>query len=99
MIFSILQGKDKTTFEDRVQKLLVEMFGEENVSYQPKLKYITITIDNEKAVVNLKSYEGMFLNYLFLNKSFYLLSKKLIDDNQFMFDLCVALLMIHQSED
>ncbi|KAL5262541.1 hypothetical protein ACHWQZ_G008069 [Mnemiopsis leidyi] len=54
---SITQGKDKSTFEDRVQKLLVEMFGEESVSYQPKLKYITVTVDNDKAVVNLKSYE------------------------------------------
>ena len=53
------QGKDKSSFEDRVQKLLVEMFGEDNVSYQPKLKYITVTIDMDKAVVNLKSYEGM----------------------------------------
>ena len=55
------QGKDKSTFEDRVQKLLVEMFGEESVSYQPKLKYITVTVDNDKAVVNLKSYEGTHL--------------------------------------
>ena len=42
------------------------MFGEDNVSYQPKLKYITVTIDNEKAVVNLKSYEGnnLLIGYL-----------------------------------
>ena len=40
------------------------MFGEESVSYQPKLKYITVTVDNDKAVVNLKSYEGIILTCL-----------------------------------
>lgn len=53
------QGKDKSTFEDRVQKLLTEMFGEDAVTYQPKLKYISVTVDGSKAVINLKSFEGM----------------------------------------
>jgi len=54
---SITQGKDKSTFEERVQKLLVEMFGEDSVTYQKALKYLTVTVDKNTAVINMKTYE------------------------------------------
>ena len=37
--------------------MLVEMFGEDSVTYQKAMKYLTVTVDKNTAVINMKTYE------------------------------------------
>ena len=33
------------------------MFGEDSVTYQKAMKYLTVTVDKNTAVINMKTYE------------------------------------------
>ena len=35
----------------------MEMFGEDSVTYQKAMKYLTVTVDKNTAVINMKTYE------------------------------------------